>query len=160
MTKPRLMTRSEQTANSLMIYLAGFLAQSEAGLIICDSFESTKALSKFLRSQGLQEKSSAESCLQSLADGQSTFVTLTPPLDTQMYYLLCQYARRPGLIQLLNRRTYELAMVSIEPTEAHLLFLVTRSDLLAIEERHAIRDKIGLVERFSTEVLSNEVQVA
>lgn len=143
------LTPKEFGPESVLEYLSQFLAQSEAGLIIGETHQSIRVLRALLRSRAMVEAHSAEDALTALVQGCSAFMVLTPPLDTQLYFLLCQYAEKSRTIRLMNRRSLELSCVTVEPSMAHLLLLVAKDDLNTIEERHPIRSKIGPIERFS-----------
>jgi hypothetical protein len=140
---------TEHGPASVLEYLEGFLNQSDAGLIVGETHQSIRVLRALLRSRALRQSHTAEEALSCLAEDMSTFIVIAPPLDTQLYYLLCQYSSQTKTIQVMKQRSMELSQLPIEPSKAHLLFIVAADDLKLIEAKHRVSEKVGSIERFS-----------
>ena len=133
---------------ALEAFKARVSGQEDAALIVADTYSKLKSIKHALRQLNFQGATDALSTLNVLAQGESAYITIAPPLDMQIYCLLCQYGKRPGVIQLMDSTSFELTTTMIDPTSAHLVLLTTADDLHAIERRHRVNDKVGVIERF------------
>lgn len=129
-------------------YLGCLALQDEPGLIVVDHENLLEAILEVLKSCEMAAAWDWEEAFENLREGRSTFLVIEKEFPKELYDMIAQYYKRPGTMQIMDKRSMEIQRLSIDKEETTLLLVARAEDLKSVEKRYSIRDKVGLTERF------------
>ena len=130
----------------LQAYLACIELQEEVGLLLVEDEKFVRPVAKELERKRLRRSYSWKQLMDYLSRNEPTFMVLEQEVTKEVYDIVAQYYKRPGVVQIMDSETMDLEMIQFDKDQANLILVTSIAELRKIEGRFSLRDKIGLTE--------------